>query len=115
MAYSEIKKFCEEKQVTLVAISKTKTPEEILTGETCSFLHPEIYKEVAWLCTNLTYMFDPDIIVIGGSAGKALKDHTQNILDELKNWILPATPMPEIAISSLAGAGMLGAAMVAKK
>ncbi|HYV95239.1 MAG TPA: YggS family pyridoxal phosphate-dependent enzyme [Chitinophagales bacterium] len=30
MAYSEIKKYCEEKGVTLVAISKTKTPEEIL-------------------------------------------------------------------------------------
>lgn len=92
-----------------------KKPEEYMTGDTCSFLHPLVYRETAWLCANLIYSFDPDVIVIGGSAGKALQDHVENILDELPRWLIPNTPIPEIVISKLHGAGMLGAAMLAKQ
>lgn len=92
---------------------KAQKPEDILEGEACSFLHPLIYREVAWLCTNLIHSLDPDIIVIGGSAGRALKNHVPKILEELKQWVLPGTPLPEITISELKGAGMLGAALLA--
>ncbi len=95
--------------------SAAKKPEDYLQGDVCSFLHPLVYREAAWLCTNLIYSIDPDIIVIGGSAGKALKGHVPHILKELEQWVLPGTPLPDIAISELKGAGMLGAALLAKE
>lgn len=90
-----------------------KKPEDYMAGDACSFLHPLVYRETAWLCANLIYALDPDIIVIGGSAGRSLKEHIPNILDELKHWLLPNTPLPHIAVSELKGAGMLGAALLA--
>lgn len=90
-----------------------KKPEDYLEGDVCSFLHPQVYREVSWLCANLIYGFDPSVIVIGGSAGKALKGHVEKILQEVPNWLLPGTPLPDIAISELPGAGMLGAALLA--
>lgn len=90
-----------------------KKPEDFMEGDVCSFLHPLVYKETAWICTNLIYALDPDVIVIGGSAGRSLENHHDEILAELKQWILPGTPIPDISVTKLKGAGMLGAALLA--
>ncbi len=87
-------------------------PEDYLEGAVCDWMQPDIFREVAWLCTNLTYAFDPDCIVLGGSAGRALKPHLSKVVDELKKWTLPATPLPHIAIAELESSGALGAALL---
>jgi predicted NBD/HSP70 family sugar kinase len=89
-----------------------KRPEDYLEGEVCSFLQPAVFREVAWLVTNLTHLLDPSVIVLGGSAGRALEPHLPEVMDELKRWMLPGAPLPEIAIATLEDAGTLGAAMV---
>jgi predicted NBD/HSP70 family sugar kinase len=89
------------------------SPEEYLNGAVCSFMQPDIYREVAWLCTNLIHLIDPDVIVFGGSAGHALHQHIEEIEIELEKWLLPGTPMPAIvAGSTREKAGMLGAALL---
>lgn len=87
-------------------------PEDYLEGAVCDRMQPDIFREVAWLCTNLTYVFDPDIIVLGGSAGRALKPHLSKVKDELKKWTLPDTPLPDLAIAHLESSGALGAALL---
>ena len=87
-------------------------PEEYLEGQACSFLHPHLFREIAWMVTSLTYAVDPSIIVFGGSAGLALKPHLQDIRAELKNWLLPHTPMPELATATCKNPGTLGAALL---
>ncbi len=90
-----------------------QTPEDYLNGAACSFMRPDMYREVAWLCTNLIHLIDPDIIVFGGSAGHALHGHIDDITVELKKWLLPGTPLPMIvAGSTREKAGMLGAALL---
>ena len=91
-----------------------ETPEEYLEGAVCSFMQPAIYREVAWLCTNLTYLLDPDVIVFGGSAGHALGSHVDKIIEELKKWTLKGTPLPEIKVATVKGAGALGAALLTR-
>lgn len=92
--------------------TEAQKPEDYLEGAVCDWMQPEIFREVAWLATNLTYVFDPDIIVLGGSAGKALKPHLPKVMAELKQWTLPNTPLPEIAVAGLDGSGALGAALL---
>jgi predicted NBD/HSP70 family sugar kinase len=92
--------------------SAAEKPEDYLEGAVCDWMQPEIFREVAWLITNLTYLLDPDIVVFGGSAGRALKHHLPKVLDELKKWTLPGTPLPEIAVAELDGSGALGAALL---
>lgn len=87
-------------------------PEDYLEGAVCDWMQPQVFREAAWLITNLTYLLDPDIIVLGGSAGHALKPHLPKVLDELKKWTLPNTPLPEIAVAALQGSGALGAALL---
>ncbi len=91
-----------------------RKPEEYLEGEVCSFLQPEIFKEVAWLTVNLTHLIDPSIIIFGGSAGRALKPHFPEITAELAKWLLPNTPAPELSIGILADAATRGAALLVK-
>lgn len=91
-----------------------QSPEDYLEGAVCSFMQPAIYREVAWLCTNLIYLLDPDVIVFGGSAGHALLKHLDQITDELKKWTLPGTPFPDIVAATTRDAGILGAALLAK-
>ncbi len=89
-----------------------KKPQDYLEGEVCEWMRPEIFREVAWLATSLTYVLDPDIIVLGGSAGHALKPHLPKVMEELRKWTLPSTPLPEMAIAALDGSGALGAALL---
>jgi len=89
-------------------------PEEYLEGETCSFMHDDLFKEVAWLCTNLIHLIDPSVIVFGGSAGIALEPHFDSIKEELKKWMLPKTPLPELRISVLKDAATLGSALLTR-
>ncbi len=87
-------------------------PEEYLEGQACSFLHPLLFREVAWMLCNLTYLLDPSIVVFGGSAGLALKPHLDEIRAELAQWLLPGTPPPEIATAMTTHSGVLGAALL---
>ena len=89
-----------------------KRPEDYLEGEVCSFLRPEIFREVAWLVTSLTHLLDPSIIIFGGSAGRALRPHFAEITQELSRWMLPGTPVPPLAIGEREDAGTLGAALL---
>lgn len=93
---------------------EARTPEEYLEGAVCSFMQPDIYREVAWLCTNILYFLDPDLIVFGGAAGHTLASHVDAIEKELKQWMLPGTPLPKIAAAQIRDAGVIGAALLAK-
>ena len=87
-------------------------PEDYLEGEVCSFMRPNIFKEVAWFCTNLIHVLNPSIIIFGGSAGLALKPHIKEVENELQNWTLPNTPLPELSFAKLHNAATRGAAML---
>lgn len=89
-------------------------PEEYLEGAVCSFLQPQVFEEVAWMCTSLAHLLDPSIIIFGGSAGRALEPHLEEITKELQKWMLPGVPLPELATAQRADAEVLGAAMVAR-
>jgi len=93
--------------------AEAKRPDDYLEGEVCSFLRPDLYREISWLCASLTHALDPSIIVFGGSAGRALKTHLNEIRKELPHWLLPKTPLPDLAVSTLKGPGCLGAALLA--
>lgn len=93
---------------------KAENPDDLLHGTACAFLHPDIFCEIAWLCTSLTYAYDPSIIIFGGTTGKALKPHLPSIAKELKKWLLPATPVPMLAASTMEHAGAIGAALLTR-
>ena len=75
-------------------------------------LKENVIKEAAQLCASLTHLLDPSIIIFGGSAGLALKPSREAIVDELSFWVLPDTPLPELAIGELSQAGVLGASLL---
>lgn len=89
-----------------------KNPQEYLQGETCAFMHGDIFREVAWMCTNLIHILDPSIIIFGGSAGSAIVPHLPAIQAELSHWVLPGTPLPLLSSATLRDAPTLGAAML---
>lgn len=93
---------------------EARTPEDYLHGAVCSFMQPDIYREVAWLCTNILYFIDPDLIVFGGAAGHTLAEHVDAIEKEMKQWMLSGTPLPKIAAAEIRGAGVIGAALLTK-
>jgi glucokinase len=82
-------------------------------GSVCSFMHPDIWREVAWLCTSISHLLDPDAFVFGGSAGYAFQPHLQEIRKEQENWMLPGAPIPDILIAELKNSATLGAALLA--
>ncbi len=88
-----------------------KRPEEYLEGEVCGFMQPQVFREVAWLVTNLSHLVDPSVVVFGGSAGRALKPHLSAIEVELRQWMLPKMPLPRLAIGLLKNAAVLGSAL----
>ncbi len=110
----EVEQFLSGKAMGL-RCEAARSPKDFLSGEACSFLHPSLYKEVAWLVTNLTYCLDPSIIVFGGSAGTSLKSHLPAIRKEIEQWMLPATPIPPLAVAGLDDSPVRGAASVALK
>ena len=87
-------------------------PEEYFEGEVSAFLRAEVFQEVAWMCVNLIHLVDPGIVIFGGSAGRALKSHLGEINDELTQWLLPGTPVPELAVATLPDAPLRGAGML---
>lgn len=91
---------------------EANSPEDYLHGAVCSFMQPDIYREVAWLTVNLLYFIDPDLIVFGGAAGHALAEHVEAIETEIKKWILPGTPLPKIVAAEIKNAGVIGAALL---
>lgn len=92
-----------------------RRPEEYLQkGAACAFLHPELHKEIAWMCVSLVHVLDPSIIIFGGSVGRALATHLTGIHDELNKWLLPDTPHPILAIAELPDAATRGAAMLVR-
>ena len=90
------------------------SPDDYLNGEACSFLHPDIFREIAWMCTNISHAYDPSIIVFGGTTGKALKPHLEAIAKELKQWMLPSVPLPLLAVAERQHPGTLGAALLSR-
>jgi glucokinase len=90
-------------------------PEEYLEGNACSFLHPQLFQEIAWLCTSIIHLVDPSIIIFGGSAGRALKPHMHEISSELQKWVLPGTPLPTLTTAKLEHPGTLGAALLTQQ
>lgn len=93
---------------------EARTPEDYLHGAVCSFMQPDIYREVAWLCVNIHYFLDPDVIIFGGAAGHTLADHVDAIEQEMRQWTLPGTPLPKIVAAEIRDAGVIGAALLAK-
>ena len=91
---------------------EAKDPSDYLEGEVCAFMHKDIYREVAWMCTNLIHVLDPSVIIFGGSAGHALARHFKEVKKELHHWMLPNMPIPELKVAELKDAATLGAAML---
>lgn len=83
-------------------------------GSVCDFMHPDVWREIAWLLTSIGHLLDPDMYVFGGSAGFAFTPHLKEIEKELGNWMLPGAPIPPIAIAQLKNSATLGAALLAK-
>ena len=92
---------------------KAKNPEDYLKGTTCLSMQKDIVREAAWMCASLIHLIDPGIIVFGGSAGRALRTLLPKIRKELKDWILPETLVPKIAIGTMPDAATRGAALLA--
>lgn len=90
------------------------SPEDYLRGEVCAFMLPDVIREVAWMCTNISHAYDPSIIVFGGSTGKALKPHLKAINEELKKWMLPSMPSPILALAERPHPSPLGAALLTR-
>ncbi len=90
-------------------------PEDFLQGPVCKDMHADVFREIAWLCTSLSHLLDPDVIVFGGSVGLALAPHFKAILKELQTWMLPRSPQPLLAISKIEHAATIGAALLATK
>lgn len=92
-----------------------QSPQDYLNGAVCGFMQPHIFEEIAWLITNLCHAIDPSIIIFGGSAGRALKPHLAKVETEVRKWMLPATPMPKLAVGVLDDAGVRGAVLLAQQ
>ncbi len=91
-----------------------KRPEDYLEGEVCGFLQPNVFKELCWLIVDVMHVLDPSIIVLGGSAGRAMKPHIDKIYTELKHWLLPTITPPDIVVGTLPDAAVRGAALLAR-
>lgn len=95
--------------------TQAESPQDYLEGEVCSFLQPQVFREVAWFITDLTYLLDPSIIIFGGGAGMSLGKHLDEVRKELPKWMLPNTTPPELAVASVHDSGALGAALLCQE
>ena len=89
-------------------------PSAILTHAANHALRERFTEELAWFCVNLTYCLDPSIIVFGGGLGRSLDSLLPDVTVAMRRWMLPHTPMPELAIAKRKDAGTLGAALLCK-
>lgn len=94
--------------------SQAEKPEDLLDGAACEFLHPHVIEELAWFLASLGCILDPAIIVLGGSVGKALKQHLPALAEQLKRWLPAEFPVPPCVIAKLKDPGVLGAALITK-
>ncbi|MBI2635735.1 ROK family protein [Candidatus Peregrinibacteria bacterium] len=90
-----------------------RRPQDYLEGHVCSFLQPEVIREVAWFIVNAMHFIDPSIVVFGGSTGRALNTHLSTIEKEVSAWLLPGVKPPELACGVLVDAAVRGAALLA--
>jgi len=90
-----------------------RRPQDYLEGHVCSFLQPEVMREVAWFIVNALHFIDPSIIIFGGSTGRALKPHLSAIERELQKWLLPGVSPPKLACGILEDAAVRGVALLA--
>lgn len=95
--------------------TQAENPQDYLEGEVCSFLQPQVFREVAWFVADLTYLLDPSIIIFGGGAGASLGRHLDEVRKELPQWMLPNTTPPELAAATVHDSGALGAALLCKE
>lgn len=95
--------------------SAAKDPKDYLEGEVCSFMHKDIYREISWFLVNIIHLLDPNVVIIGGSAGHSVAKHFDELHKELEQWMLPGTPLPKICLESVPQAANLGAASLAKE
>lgn len=70
-------------------------------------------RELAWMCVSLTHTLDPSVIVFGGGVGRALGPHLSHLEKELTMWVMPRTPLPNLATAKLKNSEVLGAALTA--
>lgn len=96
-----------------------KRPQDYLEGEVCGFMQPHVLREVAWLVVDVMHVLDPSIVILGGSAGRALKPHLPAIRKELGAWLVKGITPPELVCGSITdaavkGAGLLAASMIKK-
>jgi len=70
----------------------------------------ELLPPLAWFCSSIALMIDPEVIILGGSIGLRLGDH----LDGLAKHLADMSPVvPRIAVASLGDdAGLKGAISV---
>ena len=108
----EVEQFLSGKAMGL-RCTQALDPKEYLSGQACAFMHPDIYREVAWFITSLTHAIDPSVVIFGGSAGRALKPHLAQIESELQRWMLPGVPPPRLTVGELEHGSMRGAALLA--
>ncbi|PIQ76136.1 hypothetical protein COU78_00555 [Candidatus Peregrinibacteria bacterium CG10_big_fil_rev_8_21_14_0_10_49_24] len=90
-----------------------RRPQDYLEGHVCSFLQPEVIREVAWFIVSAMHFIDPAIVVFGGSTGRALKPHLSIIEKEISAWLLPGMKPSKLAGGTLADATVRGAALLA--
>lgn len=90
-----------------------RRPQDYLEGHVCSFLQPEVMREVAWFIVNVMHFIDPSIVIFGGSTGRSLQSHLSAIERELQLWILPGVKSPKLACGALEDAAVRGAALLA--
>ena len=94
---------------------KAKTPRDYLEGDACAGLRGQMIREIAWLVSSLTHSIDPSIIVFGGSVGRALKPHLNELRDVLKKWLLTGYPLPEVTCGILDDSARRGACLLARE
>ena len=90
-----------------------RRPQDYLEGQVCSFLRPEVMREVAWFIVSAMHFIDPSIVIFGGSTGRALKPHFSTIEQELQTWLLPGMKPPRLVCGALEDAAVRGAALLA--
>lgn len=95
--------------------AEARNATDVLEGDACVFLRPELVSETAQLCASVTHMLNPSVIIFGGTVGRALRSFLPAIEGELTRWVIPGTPLPSLAVASLDHPAAIGAAMLTSR